>query len=110
MLAQLPLLLGGAHGSLQALGWQALWQIQPATLLVGLATIAVILLLPCLSRRVPATLVGLLVGSGLYAAIALLLPQAALGPLTGALPPMWPQWQTLGPLLGLLGQADAPLL
>ncbi len=110
LLAQLPLLLGWARGDWQALGWQALWQIQPATLLVGLVTIAVILLLPRLSRRVPATLVGLLVGSGLYAAIALLLPQAALGPLTGALPPTWPQWQTLGPLLGLLGQADAPLL
>ncbi len=112
LLALLPLLFGWPVERLPAdaqasAGSLALGHIQPATLLVGLFTVAIILGLPHLSPRLPAALVGLLAGSGLYYLLATGWPQAELGPLTGALPPAWPRWDVLLPLSGL---ADTPLL
>ena len=107
LLALLPLLTGWAAGvpltSLQA----ALAQVQPATLAVGLITVGVILLVPRLDHRLPATLIGLLAGTGFYFLIQAVWPQAALGPLTGSLPVAWPHPDALAPFLAL---ADAPLL
>jgi MFS superfamily sulfate permease-like transporter/CRP-like cAMP-binding protein len=107
VLAQLPLLLGLPRGALQAGGWQALAQFQPAALAVGLFTMACIIALPRLNRRLPATLLGLLAGTAACALLQALAPQAALGPLAGALPAAWPHPDRLAPFFS---NVAAPLL
>ncbi len=107
LLALLPLLFGWPIGVLQAGGWSAVREIQPATVAVGLFTVTVILGLPRLNLRLPATLIGLLAGSGVYALLHAVVPQAALGPLTGTLPMAWPQLDSLSPFLK---GVDEPLL
>jgi len=111
LLALLPLLLGWPVGALQGGDWQALAQalaqVQPATLAVGVFTVVIIVGLPRLNPRLPATLIGLLAGTAAYALLGTLLPQAALGPLVGALPAAWPHPDTLAPWFA--GTA-APLL
>ncbi len=97
LLSLLPLLFGWPLARLQSIGWRDLPPVEPATLAVGLFTVAVILGLPRLNSRLPATLIGLLAGSGAYFLLATVLPQAALGPLTGALPTAWPQPAVLAP-------------
>jgi SulP family sulfate permease len=106
-LAFLPLLFGWPIGALLRGDWQALAPIQPATLAVGLLTALIILGLPRWSPRVPATLLGLLVGTAAYAALHAWLPQAPLGPLTGPIPTAWPQVDVLAPWLDA---THAPLL
>ena len=107
LLALLPLMFGWPVGALQHLGWAAMPAVQPATVAVGLFTVAVILGLPRLNRRLPATLIGLLAGSGAYALLHALAPQWALGPLTGALPMAWPHVDTMAPFFN---GVDDPLL
>jgi len=107
LLALLPLMFGWPVGALQHLGWAAMPAVQPATVAVGLFTVAVILGLPRLNRRAPATLIGLLAGSGAYVLLHTVAPQWSLGPLTGALPMAWPHLDTLAPLVSGL---DDPLL
>ena len=97
LLALLPLLFGWPVGALQVGGWNAMPRIQPATLAVGVFTVALILWLPRLNSRLPATLTGLLAGTAAYALLETVAPQTALGPLTGALPMAWPHLDTLGP-------------
>ena len=85
LLSQLPVLLG-----LPALNLitdtTALAGAQPLTLLVGLGTAATIWLLAWKWPGAPAPLIALLLGSAIFGALALGLPQARLGPLVGALP------------------------
>ena len=107
LLALLPLMFGWPVGALQHLGWAAMPAVQPATMAVGLFTVAVIVGLPRLHRRLPATLIGLLAGSGAYALLHALAPQWTLGPLTGALPMAWPHLDTLAPFFN---RVDDPLL
>jgi SulP family sulfate permease len=107
LLALLPLMFGWPVGALQTHGWAAMPAVQPATVAVGLVTVAVIVGLPRLNRRLPATLIGLLAGSGAYAMLHTLAPQWTLGPLTGALPIAWPRPDTLAPYVN---GADHPLL
>jgi len=107
LLALLPLHFGWPVGALQHDGWAAMPSVQPATMAVGLLTVVVILGLPRLNRRLPATLIGLVVGTGAYALLHALAPQWALGPLTGALPMAWPHVDTLWPFVN---GVDDPLL
>ncbi len=107
LLALLPLHFGWPVGALQQGGWAAMPAIQPATLAVGLLTVVVILIVPRLNRRLPATLIGLVVGTLAYALLHTLAPQWALGPLTGALPMAWPHVDTLQPFVN---GVDDPLL
>jgi SulP family sulfate permease len=107
LLALLPLLLGWPVGAQPAGGWRNWPAVQPATAVVGLVTVAVILGLPRLNRRLPANLIGLLAGTGLYALLHAAAPQLALGPLTGALPTAWPQLDVLSPFFN--GVDDALL-
>src|SRR3990167_3212507 len=107
LLALLPLMVGWPVGALQRHGWAAMPAVQPATMAGGLISVAVIVGLPRLNRRLPATLIGLLVGSGAYALLHALAPQWTLGPLTGALPMAWPHLDTLAPYVN---GVDDPLL
>ena len=107
LLALLPLMVGWPMGALQIHGWAAMPAVQPATVAVGLFTVAVIVSLPRLNRRLPATLIGLLAGCGAYATLHALAPQWSLGPLTGSLPEAWPRLDTLLPYVN---GVDDPLL
>ena len=102
LLALLPLLFGWPVGTLQVGGWAAMPRVQPATLAVGVFTVVLILWLPRLSSRLPATLIGLLVGTAAYALLETVAPQMALGPLTGALPMAWPHVDTLNPFFNVV--------
>ncbi len=117
LLALLPLVFGWPIGTLWSGGGPALAKIQPATLAVGVLTVAVVVGLPRLQRlqrlrwRLPVTLIALLAGTGAYALLQAVLPQGALGPLagplTGALAAAWPHVDTLAPFFT---GAAAPLL
>jgi SulP family sulfate permease len=79
-----------------AAAWQAL---QPATLIVGLATAATIWAIGARAKHLPGPLLGLIAGTILYYAIALLMPDARLGPVVGAVPGGLPLPTALRPLL-----------
>jgi MFS superfamily sulfate permease-like transporter/CRP-like cAMP-binding protein len=96
-LALLPLLLGWPADALHTHSWRSLPPVQPATLAIGLFTVAVIVGLPRLNPRLPATLIGMLAGSAAYALIHTSWPQLTLGSLTGALPAAWPHGDVLAP-------------
>lgn len=113
LLALLPLLFGWPIGTLWTGGWRALAQVQPATLAVGGLTVAVVVGLPRwrylqrLKWQLPVTLIALLAGTAAYTLLQAVLPPGALGPVTGVLPPAWPQLDALAPLFT---SASAPLL
>ena len=75
-----------------------LLQIQPLALLIGLVSAAAVWLLGPKWRAVPAPLLGLAAGVGLYAALSGLLPGARLGNTVGALPQGWVLPDALLPL------------
>lgn len=100
VLVQLPALLGVAHGAWAASPAAALSHVQPATLAVGVATVAAMLLIARWRPQWPASLIALLAGSLLYLALAQLLGPAALGGLAGTLPASLPLPLALAPLFG----------
>ena len=75
-----------------------LWQIQPLALLIGVASAAAVWLLGPRWRAVPAPLLGLVAGVGLYAVLASLMPGARFGSMVGALPQGWVMPDVLLPL------------
>jgi len=74
-------------------------QIQPLALLIGVVSAAAVWLLGPKWRAVPAPLLGLAAGVGLYAALSSLLPGAGFGTTVGALPQGWVMPDALLPLL-----------
>lgn len=100
VLAQVPPLLGIAGLSVPRLleGTNGTWL--PASLALGLATLAVTWGLARRRPRWPAALIGLVTGTVLYAAIAALWPDAALGARLGVPPPGLPLPVALAPLQG----------
>jgi SulP family sulfate permease len=107
--SQLPTLLGWSNGEWSARRWSALGEIQPATLAIGLLTVAVIwswpfLLrwprMPALARYFPGAFAGLVVGCAAYAIVATAWPEAHLGGVVGFVPRAWPVFDRLGPLFG----------
>ena len=107
--AQVPTLLGWSSGTWTRERWGALGQIQPATLAIGVCTVAAIwawpLLLrwprlPSFARVFPGAFVGLVVGCAAYAIVAIAWPGAPLGGVVGPVPPAWPAFDRLAPLLG----------
>ena len=73
-------------------------QIQPLTLAVAILTVVVIWYGPRITRRVPPPIAGVLAGTALYHALALLGLRAHLGPTLGTIPAVVP---SLAPLAAL---------
>ena len=73
-------------------------QIQPLALLIGLTSAAAVWLLGPIWRAVPASVLGLATGVGLYAVLSGLMPEARFGSLVGALPQGWVTPDALLPL------------
>ena len=73
-------------------------QVQPLALLIGAVAAATVWLLGPKWRAVPAPLLGLVAGVGLYAVLSSLMPGARLGGMVGALPQGWVMPDALLPL------------
>ncbi len=99
LLAQVPLLLGWPSGAWSAQGLSAFATTQPATVGVAVFTVACIVLAPRFTTRLPATFIGLVLGTAAYFALARTVPGVALGPLTGSLPEGLPSLDVLAPWL-----------
>ena len=98
---QLPILLVIEHPSL----------VQPLTCLVGVVTCLVIWLGPRAARRIPAIVLGLVVGTGMYYGLAALGQRAGLGPIIGAIPAALPEPSYLLGFVSALTAGDLrPLL
>jgi SulP family sulfate permease len=97
LLSQVPALLGWTAGAWATLGWAAFTTTQLATAAVAAFTVLCIVVAPRITTRLPATFIGLLMGTAAYFALAWLAPGAALGPLTGALPQGLPPLDVLAP-------------
>jgi MFS superfamily sulfate permease-like transporter len=105
LLSQFPILTGLPPVS----GWtdlSVLAQLQPMTLLVGLATVGTVWLIRSTWPRVPATLLGLVTGCTLVVVLSLVSPGLFLGQALGPLPQglVWPDG-----LLPLLDDGGRPL-
>lgn len=105
--------------------------IEPLTIVVGLSTLVTIFLAPRWVRAVPASVIGLMVGTVIYYGIGALGGFAGLGPLIGKISTAWPEpkvylnllqtwngrqvWAILpyilipGVMLGLLGSLESLL-
>ena len=86
VLSQLPTLLGLAASYKLDLSMNVLAQLQPATLLVGLATAACVWWMGRRWPKLPSTFIGLLVGTALFAGLSMMDAGMELGPLVGQLP------------------------
>jgi MFS superfamily sulfate permease-like transporter len=80
---------------------------KPLTLLVGLATVAVIWNGARISRRLPPALLGLFFGTALYYLLAALGLGASLGPTVGAIPDSMPDGRFLGSAIGFAARPEA---
>lgn len=80
---------------------------KPLTLLVGLATVAVIWNGARISRRLPPALIGLFFGTALHYLLAGLGLGAALGPTVGAIPGSMPDGRFLGSAIGFAAHPEA---
>ena len=84
---------------------------QPLTCLVGVATCLVIWLGPRVAPRIPPIVLGLVVGTGIYYALAALGHRAGLGPIIGAIPAALPEPSYLLGFVSVLTPGDLrPLL
>jgi MFS superfamily sulfate permease-like transporter len=79
---------------------------QPLTLLVGLTTFAVIWYGPRFWRRLPAVPTGLVAGTAVYHLLAALGAGAHLGPVIGAMPPVFPTPDHLLSIVALPAQPE----
>ena len=84
----------------------ALGHIQPFTLISGLATLAAIYLAKRFLKGWPYTLAGIVAGCGTYFAIALIAPNATLGPTLGAVEFSWPKLQEFASVFDLAAGLD----
>ena len=105
VIAQLPALFGisgtNAEGTVPSLS-----SLQPATLLVGLATAAGVWLIGWRWPRAPAALLSMIFGCTLYAMFAVAWPGVALGPQVGPLPQQLPLPDVLAPLFTAAAAPD----
>jgi SulP family sulfate permease len=80
--------------------------VQPFTLIVGLTTIIVIFCARRLIKAVPASLIGLVVGTALFYALKNIAGISALGPVIGNFSFQWPKPDILPGALRLMGNVD----
>ncbi len=101
IVAQLTALTGVSRAELAAGPAAAMHALQPATLLVGCITAALIWTVAALSKRVPASLGGLVGGTVVFYAVQLAWPDIALGHVVGAMPRSLPLPRAIVPMLDM---------
>ncbi len=103
IIAQCAPLAGATPADLAAGPLVAFEALQPATLFVGITTLAIIKAVTAspYSKRVPALLAGLVAGTLLFYAIHLLFPAVRLGQTVGPMPSGLPLPTVLIPLIGV---------
>ena len=80
--------------------------VQPLTLIVGLTTIIVIFFARRFIKAVPASLIGLVVGTALFYALKIIVGPSALGPVVGNFSFQWPKPDILPRAFGLIWNID----
>ncbi|HSD54029.1 MAG TPA: SulP family inorganic anion transporter [Burkholderiales bacterium] len=100
-LSQLPHVLGLAPGALRGPLSEWLAAVQPASVVVSLATAAFIWIIGWRWKRLPAALLGLLAGTVVYYALRLVVGEAAAIPVVGPLPGGLPLPAAVGEVIGL---------
>ncbi|MCE7870953.1 STAS domain-containing protein [bacterium CPR1] len=80
---------------------------QPATLLVGILTVIIIFLGPRLIRQIPASLLGLMLGTAAYYLVRALSSETPLGPVIGQIPSAFPQPRYVPVFLQMAGSSEA---
>ena len=80
--------------------------VQPLTLIVGLTTIIAIFMARRLIKAVPASLIGLGVGTALFYALKIIADPSALGPVIGNFSFQWPTLDILPGAFRLMGNVD----
>jgi MFS superfamily sulfate permease-like transporter len=80
--------------------------VQPLTLIVGLITIIVIFLARRFIRGVPASLIGLVIGTALFYALKIIPGVSALGPVIGNFSFQWPKPDILPDAFRLINHID----
>ena len=107
VLAQLTPLSGVTRADLAG-GAETTWSaLELVTFGIGAATAAMVWAVGWRSKRLPAPFIGLIAGTLLYYAIALLVPEARLGPAVGVVPSGLPIPTALAPLAELPWDAIA---
>ncbi len=101
IVAQLTPLTGVTRADLMAGPAAVFRALQPATLFVGCLTAALIWSVAAITKRVPASLGGLLGGTIVFYAIHLAWPAAALGPVVGVMPGRLPLPDAMLPLVDM---------
>jgi sulfate permease, SulP family len=96
---QLGALLGLTHGTGFRAVFTHLAQVEPLSIVVGVATLTAIFLGPRWLKTVPGSITGLLVGIGLYYGLGALAGFANLGPVIGKISVEWPAPDTYFNLL-----------
>jgi SulP family sulfate permease len=80
--------------------------VQPLSLIVGLTTIIVIFFARRFIKAVPASLIGLVVGTALFYALKITAGPSALGPVVGNFSFQWPKPDILPRAFGLISNVD----
>ncbi|HKE39977.1 MAG TPA: SulP family inorganic anion transporter [Casimicrobiaceae bacterium] len=101
VITQFTPLTGVTHAELASHPFTALRAIQPVTLFVGLATLAIIVMTARFSKRMPAALIGLVAGTLIYYGIVALLPGMPTADVVGLVPSQLPLPTALAPLLDI---------
>ena len=100
-----PMVGAGGHISLFEVFYNPT-VVQPLTLIVGIATIIAIFLARRFIKIVPASLIGLGVGTALFYALQMIAGPSALGPVVGNFSFQWPTPTVLPGVFSLLGKVD----
>ncbi len=100
-----PMVGAGGHISLFEVFYNPT-VVQPLTLIVGLATIIAIFLARRFIKIVPASLIGLGVGTALFYALKMIAGPSAMGPVVGNFSFQWPTPAILPGAFSLLGKVD----
>jgi len=108
IIAQFTPMTGIARAQLAAGPGAALDALQPATLFVGASAAAIIWTIASITRKIPASVVGLVAGTLLYYGIASALPSAQLGAVVGPVPAHLPLPGALAPLFDVPWEVVSP--
>lgn len=101
VIAQITPLTGVTHAELASHPLAALRAIQPVTLFVGLATLAIIGITGRISKRMPSVLIGLVAGTLIYYGIVALLPSTPPADVVGSVLSQLPLPTALAPLFDI---------
>jgi sulfate permease, SulP family len=104
LVSQIKPMLGIVQPATESTTGSWLGAVQPLTLLIGVATCALIIRGARLTKSIPPTILGLIGGVSLYYLLALFGMREYLGPVVGVIPLSWPDLRFLGQFRDILSE------